>query len=568
MARKSSNPRDLARGYYNDVRAGKIVVGELMRKAVERQKNDFDHGPARGLRWVPEKADRVFGFFSMLRHSKGEWAGRQFILSPWQCFLIWVLFGWEREDKTRRFRVAYVSTARKSGKSTLAAGVGLYMFLADQEPGADCVTASTKRDQSRIVHAESIRMVQSSPELKPLVQVFKDNLSIPSRHCAYSPLGADADTLDGLNLSCIIADEVHAWKGRGLWDVLNTATGARRQPLTFAITTAGFDRLSLAYELQQYSQKILDGIIPDDSFCPLIWSLDEGDSWDDPSVWQKANPNIGVSVKLSSLEEECERAKKMPSAVNAFRRLRCNEWTESHSQWLDMAAYDECSRPVPLADLEGRDCIGGLDLATTEDITALVLLFRDDEGNYSVIPYFWVPEDSVATRSKRDRVAYDVWARQGLLETTPGNVTDYDYIQEKIRELAETYRIKEIAYDRWNSSQLVTRLTDDGAIMVPVGMGYKSLHAPVLEFERLVLSRKVAHGGNPVLRWMVSNVSIKQDPAGNKKPDKAASSEKIDGVVALLLALSRYIVTSETGSVYDLTADGTSEGIWIQPEEF
>lgn len=558
----STIPRNLARRYFEDVRAGRITVGKLMRQAVERQERDRREGPARGLRWVPANADRVFQFFKLLRHSKGEWAGRRFDLQPWQAFLIWVLFGWERDDGTRRFRVAYVSTGRKSGKSTLAAGIGLYAFLADGEMGAEIVTASTKRDQSRIVHGEAIRMVQSSPELKPLVQVFKDHLSIPARHCAYSPLGADADTLDGLNLSCIVADEVHAWKGRSLWDVLETATGSRRQPLTFAITTAGHDKLSLAYELHSYSSKILDGILDDDSFLPMIWTLDEGDDWQDESCWIKSNPNLGVSVKLATLREECERAKKMPSAVNAYRRLRMNEWTESHSQWLDMAAYDECSGALDLHQLEGRECYAGLDLASTEDITALVLLFRDDVGTYGILPFFWVPEDTIATRSKRDRVLYDVWARQGFLETTPGNSCDYAYIQQRIRELSELYNLTEIAYDRWNASQLVTMLTNDGATMVPVGLGYKSMNPPVLEFERLVLSRKIRHGGNPVLRWMFSNVEIQEDPAGNRKPSRPKSSEKIDGVVAMLLALSRYITAPEEESIYS-----HPEPVWIDTDE-
>jgi phage terminase large subunit-like protein len=241
----------------------------------------------------------------MLRHSKGEWAGRIFELAPWEAFLVWVLFGWQREDGTRGFRISYVSTARKCGKSTLAAGIGCYCFLADGEPGAEVVTASTKRDQSRIVHGEAIRMIQSSPQLKPVVSIFKDNLSVPSRHSKYEPLGADADTLDGLNLSCIVADEIHAWRGRALWDVLNGATGARRQPLLFGISTSGFDRQSLAYQLHQYSIRVLEGSVDDDAFAPFIWTLDEGDDWQDDSVWIKANPGLGITVKLSSLVEEC-----------------------------------------------------------------------------------------------------------------------------------------------------------------------------------------------------------------------------------------------------------------------
>jgi phage terminase large subunit-like protein len=327
-----------------------------------------------------------------------------------------------------------------------------------------------------------------------------------------------------------------------------------------AITTAGSDRNSLAYSLHDYSVKVLEGTIQDDSFFCYIATLDEGDSWEDESVWPKANPNLNVSVKLSTLREECERAKKMPSAVNAFRRLRMNEWTESHSQWLDMAAWDECAAPVNPDDLEGRECLAGLDLASTQDITALVLLFKDDAGAYDLLLYCWVPEESIATRSKRDRVLYDVWTRDGFIFTTEGNVTDYDQIREYIHDLADKYQIKQIAYDRWNASQLVTQLMEDGATMVPVGMGFQSLSAPTKEFEKLVLSRKIRHGGNPVMRWMITNVAIKTDPAGNQKPDRSKSTEKIDGVIAALLALSRSMLTPKgSGSVYD----DPNEPVWI-----
>jgi phage terminase large subunit-like protein len=556
-----SAPLHPAEQYILDVIDNKIVVGRLVRLAVERHIRDRQDGPARGLEFRPEKAERVFRFFKLLHHSKGEWAGRVFDLSLWQQFLIWELFGWERADGTRRYRIAFISTGRKSGKSTTAAAIGNYLFLADNEPGAEIVTASTKRDQSRIVHSEAIRMIKSSPDLKPLVAILKDNLSVPSRNSKYEPLGADADTLDGLNLSGIIADEVHAWKGRSLWDVLETATAARRQALMFAITTAGTGRESLAYQLTDYSIKVLEQTIIDDSFFPLIYSLDEGDSWDDPTAWPKANPNLNISVKISTLMEECERAKQMPSAQNAFRRLRMNQWTETHSQWIDLALWDEGATAVDPEALEGRECIAGLDLASTQDITALVLLFPADDGSFDILPFFWVPEESIKTRSKRDRVLYDTWQQQGYILSTEGNVTDYDVIREFIRDLADRYQIKEIAFDRWNASQLVTQLQADGALMVPVGLGFASMQAPCREFEKLVLARKLRHGGNPVLRWMLSNISIKVDPAGNMKPDKAKSTEKIDGIVAALLALARCIVQPEqSGSIYD---DPNIESPWL-----
>jgi len=399
--------------------------------------------------------------------------------------------------------------------------------------------------------------------LKPLVQCFKDNLSVPARHSKYEPLGADSDTLDGLNLSGIIADEVHAWRGRQLWDVLNTSTGARRSPLTFAITTAGTGRESLAWTLHDFSAKVLDGIVADDSFFPFIATLDEGDDWQDEAVWIKSNPNLGISVKIDTLREEAARAQKMPSAVNAFRRLRMNQWTESHELWLDMELWDACSGRVSPDDLEGRECIAGLDLASTQDITALVLLFPDDDGGIDLLPFFWVPEESIAERTKKDRVLYDTWSRQEFIFSTEGNVCDYDRVREFIRDLADRYQIREICYDRWNASQLVTQLQSDGALMVPVGLGYKSMNPPCREFEKLVLSAKIRHGGHPVLRWMLSNVHLSTDPAGNVKPNRQKSTEKIDGIVALLLALSRLIVAPEPErSIYD-NPDGTPEPVWL-----
>jgi phage terminase large subunit-like protein len=553
------NP-DPATEYAEEILSGRKPAGRLVRLACQRHISDWTHRKELGLTLSEERIHRVMHFFGMLKHSKGEWAGRTVIPEDWERFILSSVFGWVREDHTRRYRVAYVSIGRKNGKSTLAAGIGNYLFLADREPGAEIVTASTKRDQSRITHSESIRMIQSSPEFKSIVTILKDNLSVPRQHSKYEPLGADADTLDGLNLSGIIGDEIHAWKGRSLWDVLETATGARRQPLMFGITTAGTDRNSLAYQLHDYSTKILEGTIQDDSFFAYIATLDAGDSWEDENVWIKSNPNLGVSVKLSTLREECERAKQMPSAVNAFRRLRMNEWTESHSQWLDMAAYDDGAIPVNPDELEGRECYAGLDLASTQDVTGLVLMFKDAAGAYDLLPFFWIPEESIATRTKRDRVLYDVWARDGFIFSTEGNVCDYDQIREFIRDLADRYKIQQIAYDRWNASQLVTQLQEDGATMVPVGMGFQSLSAPTKEFEKLILSRKIRHGGNPVLRWMMTNVSIKTDPAGNQKPDRSKSTEKIDGVIATLLALSRSIVTQEpTGSVYD----NPDENPWI-----
>jgi phage terminase large subunit-like protein len=541
--------------YVDDVLQERTVVSRRVRQAVKRHVEDLETGKSRGLRFDKRAAARVLDFFSLLRHSKGEWAGEPFVLSPWQAFILWVLFGWKRPDGTRRFRTAYIEIARKNGKSTLAAGVALYLFAADREPGAEVYTAATKRDQARIVHGEAIRMVQSSPALGRFIDIFKDNLSMIRTASKYEPLGADADTMDGLNVHGAIIDELHAHKTRNLWDVLETATGARRQPLIFAITTAGFDRQSVCWQQHDYGEKVLDRVIEDDAYFAFIAALDPEDDWTDHTVWIKANPNLGVSVKPENLEEQCAKAQSLPAAQNAFRRLRLNQWTEQSERWIDLAVWDEGAEDVNVQSLLKRRCFGGLDLSSTTDLSSFVLIFPPDEENpeepWQILCRLWMPAENVRRRVDRDRVPFDVWIRQEFIEATEGNVIDYDVIRKRIHQDRDLYDIREIAFDRWNATQLCSQLTSDGLEMVPFGQGFASMAAPTRELEKLIVGRQLIHGGHPVLRWMASNVAIKQDAAGNLKPDKAKSSDRIDGIVALTMAIGRAIVQSEPTSVYE-----------------
>lgn len=542
-----------AHQYALDVASGKIVTGELVRLAVERHLRDLKEGPKRGLVFDEKAAKRAIQFFGFLRHSKGEWAGQGFTLAPWQQFLLWVLFGWKRADGTRRFRTAYNQIARKNGKSTIAAGIGLFLFFADGEPGAEVYTAATKRDQARIVHSEAVRMVKASPALKARIKCFKDNLSVPKTNSKFEPLGADEDTLDGLNSHGNIVDELHAHKTRKTWDLLETATGARRSPLTFAITTAGYDKHSVCREQYEYAEKVLKGIIEDDSFFAFVAAIDEDDDWRDPKCWVKANPNLGVSVKLDSLIEQCNKAKESPASQNTFRRLRLNQWTEQENRWLDMAVWDENGEPFNPEELLGRRCYGGLDLSKIADLSAHALLFppEHDAEKWKLLIRFWVPEESILKRSKKDRVPYDVWTKSGLIETTAGNVVDYGFIQAAIIADAQKYDIQEIAYDRMFASEIVHNLMEEGLTMVPFGQGFLSMASPTAEFEKMLIGRQMSHGGNAVLRWMASNVTVKQDPAGNLKPDKEKSSEKIDGIVAAIMGLGRAMLRPSGGSVYE-----------------
>ncbi len=536
--------------YIEGVLSGSIVVGRLARLAVERHVSDLREGHKRGLYFNEAAAQRVIDFFGFLTHSKGEWAGQPFNLSPWQAFMVWVLFGWKRSDGMRRFRIAYNEVARKNGKSTFAAGVGLYLFLADQEAGAEVYSAATKRDQAKIIHSEATRMVQASPYLRKVITVVRDNLSIRSTNSKYEPLGADADTLDGLNIHGAIIDEIHAHRTRAVIDVLETATSARRQPLQFEVTTAGYDQHSICFEHHDYSVKVLEGVVEDDTWFAFIAALDEGDDWTDEHVWAKANPNLGISVKLDDLQRKCEKAQQVPAAQNNFRRLHLDEWTRQSTRWLDLSKWDATAGEANPEELKGRICYGGLDLASTTDIAALALVFPYD-NDFKVLMRFWIPSEAMRERSQRGRVPYDVWVRQGLIKATEGNVIDYRIIRQDIEALAEQYNIREIGFDRWGATQLIQELQDADLTVVQIGQGFASMSAPTKELLNLVLGKRLHHGGNPVLRWMADNMVVKQDPAGNLKPDKEKSTEKIDGMVALVMAIDRASRNDTGVSVYE-----------------
>ena len=532
-----------AERYVDDVLAGKQPACKSVRLACARHRRDREHGPGRGLAFDEATAKKAVAFFGLLKHSKGEWAGRPLMLEAWQQFVVWSLFGWKREDGQRRFRTSYLEVARKNGKTTMAAGVGLYLMLADGEPGAEIYSVATKRDQARISHSEATRMAKSSPPIRKMVNIFKDNIHILDTASKFEPLGADADTLDGLNVHGAIVDEVHAHKTRETWDVIETATGARRQPLMFAITTAGYDRQSLCFQQHEYTEKVLDGVLNDDSWFGMVYGLDEGEEWTDESKWVKANPNLGVSKKWDDMRRKAARAREMPAALNAFLRLELDVWTQAETKWVSFEHWKQCGQAVDADGLRGRMCYAGLDLSSNVDISALVLVFppQADEDSYQVMARFWIPEEAMIQREHRDRVPYPAWVRQGFIKATPGNVIDYDFILAEVDELAQAYDIREVAFDRWGATKIATDLMERGGEdwLVQFGQGYVSMSPPMKELERLILEHRLAHGNNPVLTWMANNLVVRMDPAGNLKPDKEKSTEKIDGMVALVMALDR-----------------------------
>lgn len=530
--------------YVEAVLSGRQPVNELVRAVVERHVRDLEEGHERGLFFDRTAVVKVLLFFEQfLRHSKGEWAGRTFALEPWQQFVLAMIFGWKRADGTRRFRTAYIEIPRKNGKSALSAGIGLFLMAADGEPGAEVYSVATKRDQAALVHTDARRMVEQSPELRRFVKRFRNNLHVEETYSKFEPLSADHDSLDGLNVHGAICDELHAWRHREMWDVIETATGSRRQPLMVAITTAGFDRRSLCWQLHDYSEKLARQVVKDDSFLGIVFSIDEGDDWEEEATWFKANPNLGVSKKIDDMRRLATRAKAMPAQLNAFLRLHLNVWTQAESRWVDRREWDACGeRALPsLDDLKGRRCYGGLDLASTSDVSALVWVFPGEgkQEPWWVLPRFWIPDEAIYKRSKRDRVPYEAWLRDGLIFATSGNRTDYDFIEAQILEDVGNFEVAEIAFDPWNATAVSNHLLDQGVAMVEFRQGFVSMNPAMKAFDVGLGDRRIGHAGNLVLTWMADNLVVKMDPAGSIKPDKDRSTEKIDGMVALVMAYYR-----------------------------
>lgn len=513
--------------------------------------------PADNGRWFDEDAATVAErwFDRVLVHVKGEWAGQPFTLEPWQRQIIRDLFGWKTADGLRQYRTAYIEIPRKNGKSSIAAGIALFLLFADGEPGAEVYSAAADRDQAAIVHGLGKDMVETVAVLGRRAEVYKRAIVVPELRASYKVLSADAYTKHGLNGSGVVVDELHAQPNRDLVDVLVTSTGARRQPLTVLLTTAGFQLETICGEYHDYAIKVRDGLIYDPTFYPVIYAAAEGDDWLSEDVWQAANPNLGISVKLDYLRNEARKAEHVPAYQNTFKRLHLNLWTEQDTRWLDMAKWAACGEPFDPGLFEGAACYGGLDLASTSDLASLSLVFPsepDEPEDYAILLFFWIPEDNIVERARRDRVPYDAWTRDGLITATEGDVIDYAYIIRDIEALGERFDIKEIAFDRWGAFQVSTALEGAGFVMVGFGQGFASMARPTAELMRLVLAGRLRHNDNPVLNWMAANMVVSSDAAGNVKPNKQKSREKIDGLVASIMGLDRGIRhrESKTESVY------------------
>jgi len=595
--------------YASDILTGNIVAGKLLILAAKRFISDLKYGGQRGITFSKDAAQHVVDFFGMLRHSKGEWGrggGQPFILEPWQTFILANLFGFMRADGSRRFREAHIEVARKNGKTTFLSGIGLYMMVADDEPGAEVYSIATTRDQSKIVFDEAARMRKKSPYLASRVSSYRNNLSVLDMASKFEPQSADYGTADGKNTHCLIADELHQHPTRLLYDAYKESTAARRQALCIAITTAGYDTKGVCFAQRKVAENILVGLLSaqeGDAFFAYIACIDEadkegkgGDDWQDEKCWCKANPNIGVSVKRDYLREACTKAKVDPTALNSFLCKHLNVWTNQEIRWMPPDKWARCNAAGPLAspielrraaekELEGRIAIGGLDLSSKNDLTAFALVFpprkevvertpkpqtrqqvqfripveyeekvvSPADPKWSVLVWHWVPEGCIDERVKKDRVHYDVWKREGYLSTCPGSSIDHEFIHKHIVELRNRYQFTDIAFDSWNAQWIAKKLEADGFKPAECRMGYRTMSEPMKELMGMVLEKKLEHYGDPILSWCAGNVSATTDATGSIKPDKEKSKEKIDGAVSVIMALSRICADptlAQNSSVY------------------
>lgn len=511
-------------------------------------------------------ADRAVAFFPrFLRHSIGKLAGQPFELDDWERQIVREVFGWKRADGTRRYRILYIEIPRKNGKTTLAAGIGLYLLFADGEPAAEVYSVATDTAQARISLTEGRRQISKTPFLLERSMQSRDAIVYPATMSAWRVLSATSGNKDGLNAHGVLFDEVHALRHRDLADLMHTSTGARMQPLEVYITTAGTDQKSYCWELHQRTLKVANGELVDPEFCGVIFAADPEDDIQDPETWKKANPSLGRGLSMDYMAAQARHAAEWPSYENAFKRLHLNIWTQQDVRWIPMRLWDLCNfHPVSLEELRGRECWGGLDLSTREDLTALALAAHAiDRPGFDIWVRAWCPQDTIELRARRDHVPYPQWAKDGWLVPTEGNAVDYDRLRRDIsgagrpegsdeEAIMEIVDLRELGVDPWNASQLSSQLMGDGAPIISVRQGFGTMSPLSKQFESLIRRRELNHGGNPLLRWAAENVAIDMDAAENIKPSKVKSHQRIDPIVATIIAVGRAALADEGGgSIYD-----------------
>ena len=554
-----------AEQYISDVQNDKITVCKYVKLAVKRHVDDLERSKKEDFPYIfnPEEAKRKIIFTQELGHIEGEWARRKqkIKLEPWQQFIDWALFGWRKKsDGTRRFSTAYIEVARKNGKTLEMAAAGNYCFLMEKEAGAQVYFCATKKDQAKIGWNAARLLIEKHPYLKTLCRTYKQNSTVVLKgtESFMRPVGKDSDTEDGLNPHFVGVDERHAHKDSELVNVMESGMGARGNPLMYVITTAGFDKNLPCYQedrtlVENILERNIDPI-PEEVFG-IIFTLDEDDDWTDENVWAKSNPNIGVSIKWDFLRKRVQKALVQPALQNDVKTKNLNIWTQAVSRWINSEAWKACNFTVDEEKLLGRPCYGAFDLSTNLDITAWTLCFppEGDETRYQFLFRFFMPEENLLERQRADKVPYLHWQEKGLLFATPGNVVDYDFVEEQIKQDAEKFNLIEYAYDPWNATQVNNHLVDAGFVAVPFRQGFISMSGPSKDFEKRILSKELAHSDNPIMTWMISCTEVKQDPAGNVKPvkpDRKKSGKRIDGVITAIMSLDR-AVNGAGASVYE-----------------
>lgn len=567
MARrkKVERPADPVTAYARDVTAGRVVAGRLVRLACKRHLDDLRTGPRRGLKFDAAEAESAIAFWQLCPHLKGTkaQAGELLRLEPWQCFVVGSLYGWKRKDGTRRFRTAWCEMGRKNGKTTLAYPAILYALLIDGEEGGEAYATATKKDQAKIVFDLARRAVTRTPDFAAFITPFRHTLVVEDTGSKAEALGADADTLDGLNPSLALADEIHKWRGRLLWDVIETGMGARRQPLLWAITTAGDEGSENVYgQEHDYTRQVIEGVVEDDARFGFIACLDPDDDWTDPRTWAKANPNLGVSVEAEEIGRAVAKAKHSPSAANAVKRLRLGIRSQDADAWIPLQLWDAAADPRLSWDaLKGYPCFGGLDLASTSDFAALALCFplaadltpapdvtRPDL--WGLLFRLWMPSEGKTWSENKLRELVRPWVDQGRVQSTEGDAIDADRIEADVIEAAAHFDLLGLAYDPFNASQMAQHLTAAGIDAVKFEQRLSAFAEPTRQFDEDVTTGRIRHDGNPCVRWMANNAVLVQNAAGHRMPSRKKSRNKIDGIVAAVMSRGRAMAPAKPKLTY------------------
>jgi phage terminase large subunit-like protein len=553
---RQTNTSDRVTQYATDVIAEKIITGPSVRAACQRHLSDLDRDD---IHYDTESANHAIGFFEeVLRLNGGEHEGMPFSLLGWQAFIVGSLFGWKAEDGYRRFRIAYVETGKGSGKTPVAAGVGLYMLTADGESRAEVYAAATKQDQARVLFRDAIAMVQQSPSLSGRLTMSggaeKHNISYIKAGSFFRPISSERQGKgqSGPRPHCALLDEIHEHPTNAIVEFMRAGTKGRRQALIFMITNSGSDRESVCYNYHEYGKKIVNNDLNDDSFFSYICDLDKDDDpFKDEACWIKVNPSIGVTFQPKYLREQVLQAKGMPSKQNLVKRLNFCIWTDSRSEWIDQEAWESCQADLDYENLKGRVAYGGLDLSGSVDLTAMATVIQADDGTYDAFVEFWSPKDTLLVRENKDRVPYTTWAERGFLCAVPGKSIDYRYVVDRLGELSATYDYQSTAYDRWRINDL-QREIDNAGVMLTLsehGQGFKDMAPAIDILEKLIIGGNIRIQNNPILRWNASAADLDIDAAGGRKFTKKKSTGRIDGLVALVMAIHQ-AVSSEPKEQY------------------